>query len=270
MLFVKSRKIKIFTLITFVIALAVAVTRTVLLTQIVEPSTGLYYAEAGWGYAFDIGVLLLLAVLIVTCRILFKKINSPAKLGNSSTAIVFSSVLCAFMYFSLFGYGLYCMLFSESGADLPLIIEALLCVPCGINHLFISANEKRKKTTVQGLLALSVPVFFAVRTIEVFMGTDTQINASQRSLELMMLCSVMLFYLFEASFIAKDDGESKTSLSNYYAAATATVSLVCVSVLPYLLVSVFWVFETDFVVMDALECCVMLYAACGVLTAGED
>ena len=73
MTLVNSKKIRIFTLVALVLALVLAAVRTVMLTKIVEPDTGLYSVNAQWGHFFDVGVLVVLAVLIVVGKILFKK-----------------------------------------------------------------------------------------------------------------------------------------------------------------------------------------------------
>ena len=108
-------------------------------------------------------------------------------------------------------------------------------------------------------------LFFAVRIIEVFMNKNTQINTSQRSLELVLLCAVMMFLLTEASTLITGEFALK-NLSKYVASALAVIAMVFIAVIPYLAVSVFWVYRADFVVMDILECCIALYAASRMLT----
>lgn len=300
MTLVNSKKIRIFTLVALVLALVLAAVRTVMLTKIVEPDTGLYSVNAQWGHFFDIGVLVMLAVLVAAGKMLFKKQDSFWEPDSGSSVTVFGSGLCALMFFSAFLYGAYLVLFAENtegtfihealvayrtpivledGKQItnagPLIfkgIQILMCLPCGVNHLLICAKEKREKNTSHSLLAMSIPVFFALRVIEVFMSTETQINTSQRSLELLMLCAMMLFYLYESSFLTErnDEASLKRKCTNYYIAALAVVCVSCVAAVPYLLVSIFWVFESSFMVMDVLECCVMLYAASRIVTAKLD
>ena len=259
---VKSKKIRVFTLVCLLAALAAAVARTVILTKIVEPDTGLYFANTTFGYAFDAAVLVLIAAVILCGRHIFKHTQGKSELKSDSTVTVFGSALCAFMFFSVFVYGIYSIWFTDKTMNAFATLQIILCLPCGFNHLMICAKERREKNNSQALLAMSVPVMFATRVIEVFMGVDTQINTSQRSLELLMLCGMMMFYLYEASFLVKNNNEEKgvTPFANYYLSGICTVVLTCITVVPYLLVSVFWVFEADFVIMDVLECCVMLYA----------
>ena len=74
---------------------------------------------------------------------------------------------------------------------------------------------------------------------------------------------IMMFYLYESAFLVnkKSEKSGQTPFANYYLSGICTVVLTCIAVVPYLAVSVFRVFEADFVIMDVLECCVMLYAA---------
>lgn len=296
---IKSKKIKVFTLICLLAAVALAAVRTFMLTTIVEPDTGLYSAGTVGGYVFDVGVLLVLAVLIVVGKILFKKHDSFCEPDSGSTVTVFGSGLCALMLFSAFLYGAYLMLFAENTEGTfvheaivayrtPIVLEdgkqirnvgpivfkgiqILMFLPCGFNHLLICAKEKREKNISHALLSMSVPVLFALRVIDVFMSYETQMNTSQRSLELLMLCAMMLFYMYESSFLTErsDEAVLKPKFTNYYIAALAVVCITCIAAVPYLLVSIFWVFESSFIVMDVLECCVMLYAASRIVTAHD-
>ena len=268
---VKNKKIKVFTLICLVLALAAGVIRTFMLAKIVEPDTGLYFANAGLAHIFEFGVLALGAVVFLFGKRLFKKVDCPTEVTSESTATVFASALCAFMFFSIFVYGIYAAFIGESQLGKLMLVQVILCIPCGINHLFVCAKVRREKTASQALLAMSVPVMFAIRIIELFMRTDTQINTSQRSLELLMLCAIMLFFLGESSFLVTkntdEQDEKMSGFAKYYIAAMGVVMLTIIAVVPYLLVSVFWVFETDFLLMDVLECCVMLYAASRLIAA---
>ena len=252
MISINSRKIKIYTLISIIASLVLATVRTVILTKIVEPDTGLYLIGSEWGTVFDWGMVILLAAAVLLGRYLLRGVESPKELKSDSTVTVFGSALCALMFFSVFVYGMYLKLFTDNTIGILFLLQIVLCIPAGFNHLMICANERREKSTAQALLAMSV-----------FMATDTQINTSQRSFELLMLCAAMVFYLYESAFLVNKDNDDKDNriFVNYYVAALSTVVLTFVTVIPYLLVSVFWVFKTDFVIMNVLECCVMLYAA---------
>lgn len=262
---INGRKIKIMLLIAALAAVAVGFFRAFLLVNYIEPETGFYISGTNMGNTFDIMVIVLV-VMIAGFGFLTRKNPVPEHLDSKSTVVVFTSALCAFMYLSLFLYGL-CKIFGSQGqTNYFLFAEIALCVPCCLNHISVCSTEVREKNTPHALLAMSEAIFFGVRVIEVFMDTKSQINVSQRSLELLMLCSMMLFFLLESAFLVSRDEESMKSLSKYFMAGVATVVFPVIAVLPYLAVSLFWCFDAQFVVMDVVECCVMLFAASRLLT----
>lgn len=269
---IKSKKVKVFTLICLLCAVVAAALRIFMLTTIVEPDTGLYTVGSQWGYVFDIAVLAFVVAIAVAGRLMLKNVMNDSVPDSSSTVTVFGSALCAFMYVSLFLYGMYVMITSPMMPKFLYAVQIVLCLPCAVNHLFICARENRRGTGGETMLAFCTPVLFAVRVVDVFMATDTQINTTQRSLELLMLCAMMLFYLYEASFLVKKNDEGTKPVNytaRYYIACLAVVVLTCITVVPYLGVSLFWVYKADFVVMDVLEVCVMLYAASRLVTAHD-
>ena len=81
-----------------------------------------------------------------------------------------------------------------------------------------------------------------------------------------MLCSMMLFFLFEARFLVDSEQETKDSVSKYLMSGIASVAFPVIAVIPYLAVSLFWCYESEFLVMDVLECCIMMFAASRILT----
>ena len=258
-----KKKLRIWLLVTVLVSVAAGAFRAFLLVNFIEPETGFYVHGTNLATVF---ALVAAAVLVVTMAagFRFRKVPAPENFDSRRTAVVFSSALCAFVYLSVLVSGLV-TLFSAKSAGLFLILELLLCIPCIFNHIAICSVEVRKKDSHHAILAMCGSLFFAVRIIEVFMNKTTQINTSQRSLELVLLCAIMMFLLTEASSLITGEFALK-NLSRYIAAALSTVAMVIVAVIPYLAVSVFWVFRTNFVVMDILECCIALYAASRVLT----
>ena len=262
---VNGRKIKVMLLIAAVAAITVGFFRAFLLVNYIEPETGFYISGTNMGRAFDIMVIAPV-LMIGIFGFLIRKSPAPEHLDSKSTVVVFTSALCAFMYMSLFLYGIYKIAGSQGGVNYFLFAEIALCVPCCLNHISVCSTEVREKNTPHALLAMSEAIFFGVRVIEVFMDTKSQINVSQRSLELLMLCSMMLFFLLESAFLVNREEENMKSLSKYFMSGIAAVVFPIISVLPYLAVSLFWCFEAQFVVMDVVECCVMLFAASRLLT----
>lgn len=265
MMKVNNKNIKLMLLAASVAAVAIGAFRAFLLVNFIEPETGFYITGTNMDAVFAVLIIAMVA-LIGLFGFFARKNPAPEYLDSKSTVVVFTSALCAFMYISIFLYGIYNIMGSVGSRNYFLVAEVILCIPCCLNHISVCSSEVREKNTPHALLAMSEAVFFAVRVVEVFMNTGVQINVSQRSLELIMLCSIMLFFLLESAFLVKREEEAGVSLSKYFMAAIATVVFPVIAVIPYLAVSLFWCFDADFVVMDVLECCVMLFAASRLLT----
>lgn len=262
----KSNKLmmRLFILGVILVAIAAGGLRAFLLLKYIDPATGFYSVGTNIDTVFNV-IVGVLIVLIAAGGIITRKIDAPEHLDSRSTVVVFTSALCAFIYISMFVYGIYSLV-SSAKMNYFLFAETVLCIPCCLNHVSICSSEVREKNTPHALFSMAEAVFFAVRIIEVFMDTKTQINASQRSLELLMLCAMMMFFLFESNFLVKREEGGLKSIAKYYMAGLASVAFPIVSVIPYLAVSLFWCYETGFLVMDILECCVMIFAASRLLT----
>ena len=260
-----NRKTTLMLAAVIIAAVLVGLFRGFILVNYIEPETGFYIMGTNIGTIFDVSVVVLIAI-IALFGFLTRKDPAPDNLNSKSTVVVFTSALCAFMYISLFIYGIYSLMGMEGQKNYFLIAEIVLCIPCCLNHISVCTSEVRVKNTPHALFAMSQALFFAVRVVEVFMDTTSQINVSQRSLRLLMLCSMMLFFLFEASFLVKREEGGLKSLSKYFMAGAATAAFPLIAVLPYLAVSLFWCFESRFVIMDVVDCCIMLFAASRLLT----
>lgn len=264
MIKINNTKIRIMLLLAAVLAIGTGVFRAFLLVNYIEPETGFYITGTNLGTVFA-AVCVLLGAIILASGFCVRKIPAPEHLDSRSTVVVFTSALCAFLYISLFFYSIYRLLNSGTATDYFLVVETLLCIPCCLNHISVCSAEVREKNTPHALLAMSEALFFAIRVVEVFMDKEGQINSSQRALELVMLCSMMVFFLLEAEFlVVREEGNLK-SLSKYLMSGLASVVFPIVAVVPYLAVSLFWCFEADFVIMDVLECSIMLFAASRIL-----
>lgn len=267
-----NKKIKAMVLIATIAAVAAGIFRMFILVNYIEPESGFYIANTNMNVVFN-AVMIGIVVLVGVCGFLVRKVQAPAFLDSRSTVVVFTSALCAFMYFSLFLYGIYMLVFQgrqlylvEGTQKYFLYAQVVLCIPCCFNHISVCSSVVREKNTPHALFSMSEAVFFAVRTVEVFMNTDSQINVSQRSLELLMLCSMMLFFLFEASFLVNREEGNPKSIAKFFMAGIATMMYTVIAVIPYLAVSLFWCFESDLVIMDVLECCIMLFAISRLVT----
>lgn len=249
--------------ITTIIALLTGVFRTYLLINYIEPDTGFYIVGTNVNIYFNI-LCIVLAAFIVIAAFAFRKKEMPKELSSESTLVVFAASLCGFLFATVIVFGIY-KFATGASRSVFLAIELLLCIPCAVNFLNVCLKEVRKKSVGQTLLALSPAVYFAVKTIEVFVDTKTQINTSQRSLMLVMLCSMMLFFVTEAVFMLpggrRQEGKYPNTLSKYYAFGIFSFDFALVALVPYIIVSAFWMYNSSFIVMDVLHACVGLYAA---------
>ena len=261
---INVKRIKLFFVVLSAIALAVGVFRTIILLNYIEPDTGFYISGTNVDVVFNC-VLGALIIAILVCGFLVRKYEAPDFLDSHSTVVVFSSAVCAFLYVTVAIYGVY--MFATATEFRPfLAAQVVLAIPCALNHVFICSKEVREKNAPQSLLAMSEALFFAVRTVEVFMDTKSQINTSQRSIVLIMLCTMMLFFMYEAKFQIRNEDTKPVSVANYFMCGVGTVALTLVTVLPYLAVCLFWHFESHNIILDVLECCIMIYAASRMLT----
>ena len=245
--------------------------RTYLLINDVEPDTGFYVTGSTAGIYFNIAAAVL-CLFILACSFAARGVKMSGELKSESTAVVFSSSLCGFLFLTVLIYGAY-RAFLGNSADAFMWIEMLLCIPCMLNFFAVSAKELRNKSAVQTVLALFPAVFFAVRTVDLFTDVKTQINVSQRSLTLAMLCAMMIFFVCEAGFLIpqdeQDEKEQQVNAAKYFGAGLFTVILAITTVIPYLAVCAFWVYESDFLIMDVLDASVCLYAATRIISLAK-
>lgn len=277
----KTLNKKIVSLLIFAAVASILLTifRTYLLINCVEPDTGFYMVGTSAGKYFNIAVGVLSAVLLAGA-VMLAKTKAPAELKSESTMVVFASSLCGFLFATVFLYGLYTIISGSMGdtssttlknmfsaQNAFLWIEILLCIPCMFNFFCICSKERRDRNALQTVLSLSPAVFFAVRTVQTFTNVKSQINVSQRSLTLILLCAAMLFFVCETRFIIPGyvsenpkKNDTALSLSKYFVTGVFTFAFTLFTVLPYLAVSAFWVYEANFLIMDVLDACVGLYA----------
>jgi len=249
--------------VSVVLAFVLCAFRIYLLRNYVEPETGYYVPGTNLGTIFGVAFLLVLAVIAVGAK--YSKVKIPESLSSESTAVVFSSSLCGFLFVTVLVCGVYQFVtLKNTGAFRA--VELLVCIPCVFSFYCICVKENRERNIKNLVFALCPALFYGVRTIHMFTDTHTQINASQRSLSLVMLCSMMLLFIQEAYFLipkhekAESDKEKKSVAFKYAAITLIVMTLALTAALPYIAVSAFWMFESDFLVMDVLDLCIGVYA----------
>ena len=113
-------------------------------------------------------------------------------------------------------------------------------------------------------------IFYAVRVIDTFVDKTTQINSSQRSLKLVVLCSMMLMLLYEAEFVLQKSEQSQRSVAKYYATCIFSFSFAIISVIPYVAVCAFGSYSSEFLLMDILVGCVGVYALTRAMSLAKE
>ncbi len=256
-------------MVSVILALVLCAFRVYLLRNYVEPETGYYVTNTNLGTIFGVAFLLVLAVIAAGAK--YSKVKVPESLSSESTAVVFSSSLCGFLFVTVLVCGVYEFVTLKSTGAFR-AVELLMCIPCVFSFFCVCAKENRERNIENLIFALAPALFYGIRTIHVFTDTQTQINASQRSLSLVMLCSMMLLFVQEAYFLipshekAESDKEKKSVAFKYAALTLIVMTLALTAALPYIAVSAFWVFDSDFLVMDVLDLCVGVYALTRAMT----
>ncbi len=251
-----NKKIVAVLLITVVASFAAAVLRLYLFYNSIEHETGFYRYGDVWSKYFAV-IVAVLCVFMLAGALLLKNNKAPGELKSESTAVVFASSLCGFVFVTVLALGAY-SIYTGKNTGMLFMVQILLCIPCAVNFFSICVKELRERTAVQTLLSLFPALFFAIRIIEKFTDTATQINVSQRSLTLAMLCAAMLFFVCETGFFLPNG--NSPCLSRYFGTGIFTVAFAVITVLPYLVVCAFWIYNSDFLIMDILDACIGLYA----------
>lgn len=244
------------------ISVILCVLRIILLVKFTEQDTGFYVQGTNVNVLFD-GLVVLGTALCTFLAYAESKRDFNAKLGSDSNQMVFFSSLCAFVFVTVFVYGVY-MIATKKMADTFFMIEILLCLPCFVNFFLVCLKENRQKSAKQMILCIFVSLFYAVRVIDTFMDVETQMNTSYRTLNLLMLCAMMLFFVTEAGFLAdadKDEGQNKGLKFRYVLSSALAGMFVLVSAFPSVLLNAFWLYNSQFLLMDLLDVCVGIYVS---------
>lgn len=127
-----------------------------------------------------------------------------------------------------------------------------------------------------GLWPLAPALYAAVRTITLFMNTENQINASQRSFVLLTLICIMMFFVTEAEFgvpyAVSDAAAAQKRMSRlssrYFAYGLAASCLVIVVIITYALAQAFWIYDKSSLLYNLMDLCFGLYALVRVFSIG--
>lgn len=252
----------------FVLSLPAGAYRAYLLYTAIEPSTGLYTAAGSVGGVIFFCVLALLAVCCIAAGFYARKHPPVRPVKNEAVVTAFAATVLALMFAALFFTGLF-RLFGSRPLNIFLLIETVLCVPSALYfwHVCVSGNRKPEGDYPDpSVLPLFPAVFVGVCTVERFIDVTRQINASERSFEMFTLVCLMMFFVSEARFYAPLRESEKTSAVKaknagvYYAYALLVTVTVAAVILPYMLVSAFWLYDASDILYHVLYACIGLYA----------
>ena len=259
-------------LFTCLIAMAAAVLRTLLLLYYVDPVTGLYVYGSNAQFYFNL-LILLLAVYLIAVWVALRNTPAPKALRSDSTILIFASSLCGFMFLSIFIYHI-ATVASTRQANAYTVLLMVLSIPSCISFLTTSAKSMKRRSALHALLSFAPVLFLAVRMIQYFLDPANIFNSSTVKLRLLMLCAMLLFFVAETGFFIpvddKDDVQAQSTkrkkrtrgLARYFCFGLCAMSLVVITVLPNLLLSAFWLLQSDTsYVIDILDLSIGLYAA---------
>lgn len=161
------------------------------------------YTDRASGNIFTCAVLILLAFVVAFTFILSK--NSFAERKTNAVMVV-SSALCTLFLITFAISGIHELLNAPKDIlsaqpaktlDIFLVLEVVLALASSVFFLNEVLNGT-KGGDKNKLLALIPVLFIAVRTIDMFMDTTTQINSSSRAFTTLFLAVIMMFFISEA------------------------------------------------------------------------
>lgn len=224
-----------------ILAVCLGVFRSVMLDGNRYIDTLGLYTNSAIGKAFGVFVFVLvlatalLAIPLVKCEnIDFKQgkrhgVVIPAVCAVATTALLISSATELFK-------GSAVVMLPHGGLNVVpavlLAVEAVLYIPTAV--FFVGMAFGKAKL---GMLSLCTASAYGLRAIRLFMDTQSQINASQRSFMLAFLAVTMLFFVSEAEFFVplgklEKEGKAKSKrYAKYFVLGVIAVELAVIFVL---------------------------------------
>lgn len=208
---------------------AAGVFRGFVLFKYTNPTNGLYTNDTTGAVFFAV----LLVILAVTAVLYFplKKCGLTVPKKNGMFAKT-ASGLCAV---TLVVVGVMTIIsFSPAGFSVLRLIEAILCL---LSAVFFVINTTAAKALTKGIFEMFPALYIAIHTIIIFIDTTTQINASQRSFNLLFLVCLMMYFVTEAGLYIpakeeKTDVEISKSAAQYKIWAVVSAELALMVALP--------------------------------------
>lgn len=209
---------------------AAGVFRGFVLFKYTDYANGLYTNET----AGTVFIAVLLVILAVTAVLYFplkkREIDVSGKNGALAKGI---SALCCVMLVII--AAMTAVSFVSDSFSVLMLIEAVLCVLSAV--FFVINITATKEKLIKGIFEMFPALYIAIHTIIIFIDTTTQINASQRSFNLLFLVCLMMYFVTEAGLYIpakeeKTDVEISKSAAQYKIWAVVSAGLALAVVLP--------------------------------------
>ena len=289
----QTKALKITACILLLAALGLGVFRIFLLAEYVDADNGLY-SNRLLGTVFNSVLWGLLAVNIATF-FFTKKAAFDRPIRNEALSVAFAASVCALMMAAVFFVNIVDMATGKRTFSLFLGAETVLCVPSILYFFTVcskGAKQEKDSASAYSLLPLFPALYTAIRTIALFINTETQINASERSFSLLAMVFIMMFFVTEAEFSVSlspsdDDNDkeknketvdpaaeaarlakAKASLTaKYLVYALVVVTLTVAILLPSAFASAFLTYNRAGILYRMMDLCIGLYALMRLFTA---
>lgn len=291
----QTKALKITACIFLLAALGLGVFRIFLLAEYVDADNGLY-SNRLLGTVFNSVLWGLLAVNIAT-YFFTKKAAFDRPIRNEALSVAFAASVCALMMAAVFFVNIVDMATGKRTFSLFLGAETVLCVPSILYFFTVcsrGAKQEKDAASAYSLLPLFPALYTAIRIIALFINTETQINASERSFSLLAMVFIMMFFVTEAEFSVSlspsdddNDKENKEKKENtdpaaqaarlaktkasltakYLVYALVVVTLTVAILLPSAFASAFLTYDRAGILYRMMDLCIGLYALMRLFTA---
>ncbi len=273
----KHKRLWLIPVVLLLLSCALGVFRFQLLINFMDNATGLY-TDLRVGNLFG-GLTLALFLLCFVAGWTVKKLDFSRPIKNEALTVAFASSVCALMMVAILATGVYDVIKGLRTPSVFFVLEILFCI-LSIVYFYLVCSKgvhaDADKMITFGLWPLAPALYAAIRTITLFMNTENQINASQRSFVLLTLICIMMFFVAEAEFgvpCAKTDAAATQKrmsrlASRYFAYGLAASCLVIVVIITYALAQAFWIYDKTNLLYNLMDLCFGLYALVRVFSIG--
>lgn len=261
-----KKKHRIFLAFTLLVTVVLTVLRYFIVIYLIEPDTGFYNGlNPTLHWIFDSVVYVLLIALFVFRYFLFRN-ASLKEVSSGSQFEVFASALTGFIFIAVFimqSYSFIQTAISGYTSIIPSIISQLKSQPLLALLLVVSLpaaayffktasvqtdggedymdeSERSRRRNIYAIFSMIPVIWLILRLLICFFDMSDIVNTPGRRYELLLLCSMLLFFLSECRFAI---GRKQSSI--FFASGAASVILVGISSIPNLILTSFWILQSS-------------------------